>query len=123
MPQALDNAEAAKRSANIEARVLDVGSPLPEEKPAHESTFALWFTRFMYFPAIGGNFVPLIQAVRIIINKSSENVSPIAWGFALFCLACWLTYGVVKHDKVLIWANVVGVINASILIACIVIYS
>ena len=88
-----------------------------------ESPFALWFTRFMYFPAIGGNFVPLIQAIRIIINKSSENVSPIAWAFALFCLACWLTYGVVKHDKVLIWANVVGVTNAAILIVCIILYA
>ncbi len=91
--------------------------------PPRESAFARNFTIFMYFPAIGGNFVPLIQAVRIIINKSSENVSPIAWGFAWFCLACWLTYGVVKHDKVLIWANIVGVTNAAILIACIIIYA
>jgi uncharacterized protein with PQ loop repeat len=88
-----------------------------------ESAFALWFTRFMYLPAIGGNFVPLIQAMRILIYKDSGQVSPIAWSFALFCLACWLVYGIVKHDKVLIWANIVGVINASILIACIVIYS
>lgn len=92
------------------------------EVPA-ESTFARWFTRFMYVPAIGGNFVPLIQAVRIIINKSSENVSPIAWSFAWFCLACWLTYGLVKRDKVLIWANIVGVINAGFLIVCIIMYS
>jgi len=88
-----------------------------------ESTFARWFTRFMYLPAIGGNFVPLIQAARIIANEKSENVSPIAWGFAWFCLACWLTYGVVKRDKVLIWANIVGVTNAAILIACIIIYA
>lgn len=91
--------------------------------PPTESEFARWFTRFMYFPAIGGNFVPLIQAGRIIANEKSENVSPIAWGFALFCLACWLTYGVVKRDKVLIWANIVGVTNAAILIVCIIIYA
>ena len=77
----------------------------------------------MYFPAIGGNFVPLIQAGRIIANRDAGQVSPLAWGFALFCLACWLTYGVVKHDKVLIWANIVGVTNAAILIVCIVVYS
>lgn len=32
-------------------------------------------------------------------------------------------YGVVKRDKVLIWANIVGVTNAAILIACIIIYA
>ena len=93
------------------------------ETPPKETGFRLWFSRFMFFPAIGGNFVPLIQAWRIVVNGMSENVSPIAWGFALFCLSCWLTYGFVRRDKVLIWANVVGVINAAILIACIIAYA
>ena len=119
MPATLEPSKLAAPQAPTEPP----GRAIDAAPPSGETAFARNFTIFMYFPAIGGNFVPLIQAGRIIANRQSENVSPIAWGFALFCLACWLTYGIVKRDKVLIWANIVGVINAAILIACIVIYA
>lgn len=88
-----------------------------------ESAFALWFTRFMYFPAVGGNFVPLIQAIEIIRLGTSGSVSLAGFSFALFCIVCWLIYGVLRRDQVLIWANVIGVINLVTLIACILIYA
>ncbi|GIK52768.1 MAG: hypothetical protein HUU03_06515 [Planctomycetaceae bacterium] len=89
------------------------------ERPA---LFSRWFSRFMFIPGVGGNFVPLIQAIEIAQLRSSGSVSLAGFSFALFCILCWLIYGVLRRDKVLIWANVIGTVNLVILIGCIIYY-
>lgn len=91
--------------------------------PPKETGFRLWFSRFMFIPGVGGNFVPLIQAAEIVRLGSSGSVSLTGFSFALFCIVCWLIYGLLRSDKVLIWANVIGVINLVILITCIIVYA
>ncbi len=88
-----------------------------------ESPFARWFGRFMFIPGVGGNFVPLIQALEIVDKRSSGSVTLPGFSFALFCIVCWLIYGLLRRDKVLIWANIIGVINLVTLIVCIVVYA
>ncbi|KAA0217996.1 hypothetical protein EDM80_02230 [bacterium] len=88
----------------------------------HPTPFSRWFSRFMFIPGVGGNFVPLIQAIEILQLRSSGSVSLSGFSFALFCILCWLIYGVLRRDKVLIWANVIGTVNLVILIGCIVYY-
>ncbi len=97
-------------------------SPVVTVIPPRQSEFARWFKRFMFVPGVGGNFVPLIQAMRVFAEHDSKAQSLEGWLVALFCLCCWLMYGVVLKDKVLIIANIVGVINVIILIIGIMMY-
>ncbi|MCC6572480.1 MAG: hypothetical protein IT462_01700 [Planctomycetes bacterium] len=97
-------------------------SPAVHIVAPRQSEFARWFKRFMFVPGVGGNFVPLIQAARVFAEHDSKAQSLEGWLVALFCLSCWLMYGVVLKDKVLIIANIVGVINVIVLCIGILMY-
>ena len=113
--------QPAQDTAAISA--VDTQVPTVEKTAPKETGFRLWFSRFMFIPGVGGNFVPLIQAAEIVRLGSSGSVSLAGFSFALFCIVCWLIYGLLRSDKVLIWANVIGVINLVALIACIIVYA
>ncbi|MCC6465867.1 MAG: hypothetical protein IT463_11055 [Planctomycetes bacterium] len=74
------------------------------------SAFRRWFSRFMYIPAIGGNLIPLVQVEKIISTGRAEDLSVLSILLFTAVLCCWLTYGVLQRDKVLISANIIGVL-------------
>lgn len=75
------------------------------------------FQPYMLVVGIGGNGFFYVQAYEIFRTQSAKDVSLFAFVVALWAVSSWLVYGVLLRNKVLIWANVVAVIGALLVVA------
>ena len=73
-----------------------------------------YYAKFMIVIGIFAHSLYYLQAFKIYRQASDEDVSLEGFLIALFSLTCWLIYGVLMKDKVLIIVNIVGVIGAAL---------
>jgi len=73
-----------------------------------------YYAKFMIVVGILGQSLYYLQAFKIYKQASAEDVSLEGFLIALFSLTCWLIYGALIKDKVLIIVNIFGVIGAAL---------
>ena len=79
--------------------------------------------KMMMIVGIIGQTLFYFQAYKIYTPASAKDVSVLGFSFALFSLACWLLYGLVIKNKVLIIVNTFAVIGATLTLIAIFIVS
>ena len=86
------------------------------------TNFHTFYARYMYVVGFFGNSLPLFQAYKIIISRSAIDVS--LDGYIIFCWAVisWMTYGILRKDKVLIATNAFATLSSIICIVTILIF-
>jgi MtN3 and saliva related transmembrane protein len=80
------------------------------------------FTKYMIVIGVLGHLLFYLQAYKIFSTGSATNVSAQGFSIALFSVTNWLIYGLIKKDIVLITANIVAMIGASLVLIGIFIY-
>lgn len=86
-------------------------------------TFVQYYAKFMMVVGIFGQLLFYTQAYKIFITKSANNVSLEGFLISCFSLSCWLIYGLLVRDKVILFVNIVGVAGAVSVVAAILKYS
>jgi len=81
------------------------------------------FTLYMSWVVNLGQSMHYIQAWKIFTTKSAEDISLIAYIICLILLIHWLIYGIITKDKVIITAETLGIIGATLVIIGTIIYS
>lgn len=79
--------------------------------------------KIMMIVGIIGQTLFYFQAYKIYTTASAKDVSVLGFSFALFSLACWLLYGLIIKNKVLIIVNTFAVIGATLTLIAIFIVS
>lgn len=79
--------------------------------------------KLMMIVGIVGQTLFYFQAYKIYTTASAKDVSVTGFSFALFSLICWLLYGFVIKNKVLIIVNTFAVIGAALTLLSIFIVS
>lgn len=72
---------------------------------------------------ISGQTLFYLQAYKIYSMGSAKDVSAAGFSFALFSLVCWLLYGLLIKNKVLIIVNILAVLGASLTLLAILLVS
>ena len=70
-----------------------------------------------------GQSMHYIQAWKIFTTKSATDVSLYSYVICLILLIHWLVYGIVIKDRVIIFAETLGIIGVLLVIYGILIYS
>lgn len=89
------------------------------QAPVHARPPSRWlkfFQPYMMAVGIGGNGFFYVQAYEVFRTQSAKDVSLLAFAVALWAVSSWLVYGLLLRNQVIIWANVVAVIGASLVI-------
>ena len=81
------------------------------------------FTLYMSWVVNLGQSMHYIQAWKIFTTESAEDISLIAYIICLILLIHWLIYGIITKDKVIITAETLGIIGATLVITGTIIYS
>ncbi len=81
-----------------------------------------WYTRYMIFIGIFGQFLFYSQFYEIIQNKSSKDVSLFGFMCGFISVSSWLIYGLMLHDKPLIISNIIASIGAFLVVVAILVY-
>lgn len=81
-----------------------------------------YYKKYMFFIGLIGHSVFVLQTYKILVTKSSHDVS--LEGFLIYgiSVASWLLYGYMVHDKILTRVNLFGFVAAIICIATIIMY-
>lgn len=60
------------------------------------------------------SFLP--QAIKTIVTKNTSGIS--VWMYSIFVtgVACWLAYGILLHNQIIIIANVITLILSGIIL-------
>ena len=85
--------------------------------------FLEYYAKFMMVVGTLGQAFFYMQAYKIFTTKSADNLSLEGFLIPCFSLTAWLVYGLLVRDKVVILANVVGVIGAVSVVVAILKYS
>jgi len=80
------------------------------------------YEKYMLVMGIVGQMIYYMQGLEIFLNRSAQDVSILGFGIGLIAVLSWLTYGVLIKNRVLIVANVFGVIGALFVLAGILTY-
>jgi MtN3 and saliva related transmembrane protein len=80
------------------------------------------FEKYMLVMGIVGQMIYYMQGLEIFLNRSAQDVSIIGFSMGLIAVLSWLTYGVLIKNRVLVIANIFGVIGALFVLAGILIY-
>lgn len=80
------------------------------------------FEKYMYVIGSASSMVFYLQAYKIFMEKSASDVSLAAFSFGLVSVLSWLIYGLILKNKVLIVANTLAVVGASLAVTGIVFY-
>jgi uncharacterized protein with PQ loop repeat len=83
-------------------------------------TFMHFYEKFMVVMALAGQLIFVLQTHKIWVNQSARDVSLEGFFIAALSIACWLLYGILKNDKVLIQSNIIGLITSSICLVAII---
>ncbi|MCE3230717.1 MAG: hypothetical protein K0R76_553 [Alphaproteobacteria bacterium] len=70
--------------------------------------------KLMVLVGVLGQTLYYFQAYKIYSVGSAKDVSGIGFGFSFFSLVCWLLYGILIKNKVLIIVNIFAIIGASL---------
>jgi len=70
-----------------------------------------------------GQSMHYIQAWKIYTTRSAEDISLPAYIICLILLVHWLVYGIVVKDRVIVMAEILGVIGSTLVIIGTIIYS
>ena len=76
----------------------------------------------MVLVSLIGKTYLLIQVAAIIKNRSSENVSFLAYVFYLISSASWTIFGIFYEDTILTVAGLLGIFAALVLLNIIYLY-
>lgn len=87
------------------------------------ANFVRYYEKFMTVVGLMGQLLFYLQALKLYQLKSAHDLSLPGYLFALFSLMCWLFYGILKRDKVLIIVNFFAVIGAGLTVFLIICYS
>lgn len=90
------------------------GSGKETDAKRSPSTLLYYYTKFMILIGILGQSLYYLQAFKIYMKGSAQDVSLEGFLIAFFSLACWLIYGILIKDKVLIIVNIVAVFGAGL---------
>ena len=86
------------------------------ENESPKARLPRWFAIYMMIVGVGGNLFFYIQAGEIFVSRQAKDVSFAAFAVALFAVSSWLVYGLLLRDKIIIIANIVAVIGASLVL-------
>jgi len=109
-------------SVNLKNRVGFVEEPALTQAPSSASPiFSPWrqklikiSEKLMTLVGLSGQTLFYFQAYKIYSAGSANDVSVPGFSFALLSLFCWLLYGVLIQNKVLVIVNAFAVIGASL---------
>jgi MtN3 and saliva related transmembrane protein len=73
-----------------------------------------YYARFMILVGMLGQSLYYLQAFKILRQGSAADVSLEGFIVALFALICWMIYGFLVKDKVIIIVNVFGSLGAGL---------
>lgn len=90
------------------------GSGKETDAKRSPSPLLYYYTKFMILIGILGQSLYYLQAFKIYMKRSAQDVSLEGFLIAFFSLACWLIYGILIKDKVLIIVNIVAVFGAGL---------
>ncbi|NUQ35206.1 MAG: hypothetical protein HUU29_09730 [Planctomycetaceae bacterium] len=76
----------------------------------------------MLVVAIGGNSFFYAQAFFIFSDQSAKDVSAIANCIAAWALMSWLVYGIVIRNRILVVANIIGILGILLILLGIAMY-
>lgn len=82
-----------------------------------------FYIRYMVIIGTIGQVMHYIQAWKIFSTKSASDISLVAYVISFFLLLNWMIYGVIISSKPLIYAEITGLIGASMVIIGVIIYS
>ena len=82
-----------------------------------------WLERYMLFVAVAGNGIFYFQVGKILYHQSAKDVSLPAFLCSTWALGSWLLYSFYLGNRVLLIANIVGLIGAFLVDAAILWYS
>lgn len=100
-------------------------APIPANDSAPISTVRRaprWYEAYMLLVGVGGNYVFYGQAIEIFRAESARDVNLTAYVVGLIAVTSWLIYGLFLRSPVLIAANIVAVIGASLCVTGILVY-
>jgi MtN3 and saliva related transmembrane protein len=86
-------------------------APPPLSHHRHQKLVA-WAEKIMTTVGIVGQTLFYFQAYKIYSLRSATDVSAWGFSFAFVSLVCWLLYGIIIKNKVLIMVNTFAVIGA-----------
>lgn len=75
-----------------------------------------FYEKYMHFIGPLGNMMFYLQAYRIFSTKSAQDISGFGFILSFIGLSSWLLYGILLKNKPLIFANLVGVMGAVLII-------
>ncbi|GAA5253100.1 hypothetical protein [Candidatus Rickettsia kedanie] len=81
-----------------------------------KSNSSKYYEYYIMTVGILGQSMHYIQAFKIFLTQSAEDISLPAYLICLFLLINWLIYGVIKKAKALIYAEILGIIGCSAII-------
>ena len=106
-------------------QLKEIASPLQEvneiSKEAHTFTsvpfyknqkFIQWCEKLMTVIGTGGQVLFYLQAYKIYSTGNAESVSLPGFSFAAFSLLCWLMYGLLIKNGVLVFVNAFALLGA-----------
>ena len=82
-----------------------------------------WAEKIMTAVGLSGQTLFYFQAYKIYTVGSANDVSTLGFSFATLSLVCWLLYGIIIKNKVLILVNTFAVIGAFLTILAILMVS
>lgn len=84
--------------------------------------FKKYYEKYMYLVGVGGSLVFYLQTIKIFYEKNAGAVSLAAFIIAWISVFSWLIYGIILHNRVLIFANILATLGASLVIIGVLIY-
>jgi len=78
--------------------------------------FLSYYKKFMIFMGLAGQSVFYLQALKIYMSGHAENVSLEGFLISLFSMVCWIIYGLLIKEKVVIIVNAFAVLGASLVV-------
>lgn len=82
-----------------------------------------YYQHYMYLMGFAGQFVFILQALKIWETKSSIDVSFSAFFVCLWATCSWFFYGILIENSVLIRVNLFGIIAGAICLGMIIAYA
>src|SRR5690242_11463591 len=79
---------------------------------ASKKKLMAYYEKYMFAVGIFGQLVFYSQGVKIFLTKSATDVSIVGFSTGLISVSSWLIYGILKKDKVVIFANILAVLGA-----------
>ena len=95
---------------------------MEQEKNLQTQIKKFSFENFMLFVAVAGQIPFYFQATLIFLHQSARDVT--LHGYCIQCLSLifWLIYGIKIKNKVVVLANIFGVLGAMLVVVGILMY-